>query len=569
MADDHATAGNGNGADDAMTGEQLVNHALHILRQLTGVITSDAIDAVIMTAIEHGASLIDCGLIATQLPPRVITAGINRARFEARWKEVQRQYDAMRRAERAADRAEQGAETDDEPVWRRRTPDEDAVLRAALGPRVAPLLESATLLDDVVKVLHTLGVAGAEKHIKAHYLVYTTRLAQRPVSVNSYGAPAGGKSFIADRVLFDLFPAEAYHVMKAGSTKAAVYWPATFLVHRIVYLGEATALLAGAEKSEAHRFLSDFIRQMQSDGRFFYDYAEPPAADDPDRRSRTKSIVIDGPVCIVSTSTRFLQDENDTRTLTLRADESQAHTDAILGALGDAGFLERVEAVETPDLTVWRDLQVYLAACQLRAVIPYVHSLRALTDKTHLRIRRDFSALLTLIEAHTVLNQRNRERTPRGRVVATLDDYGAVHAIFADDFDRSLELRPDEALLDLCRLIERLATEQHAKDAKLSRAKPKDADSLSVAISTRGIATALGVSHGTARRRTRQAIEDGLLEDLRSNQRPGSTEIHRLRLRKGALAETKGHNRKSSIPTPDGLAEQWEKDQHPMQTARG
>jgi hypothetical protein len=562
------TAINGDGREPG-PGEQLVAAAVTAIQALGAELTSDALAEIIKDATVNGGDAIERDLIWRAVGKQLRAAGITLDAFHKVWSYATREFDRDQRAERR--KAEQderrarqqsdSAQDQDQLAWHLRTAEENAALAEQLRPRVAPLLESKTLLDDVVAVLHQLGVAGAEKHIKAHYLIYTTRIAQRPVSVNSYGAPAGGKSFIADRVLFDLFPEEAYHVMKAGSTKAAVYWPANFLVHRIVYLGEATALLAGAEKSEAHRFLSDFIRQMQSDGRFFYDYAEPPAADDPDRRSRTKSIVIDGPVCIVSTSTRFLQDENDTRTLTLRADESRAHTDAIMGAIGDAGFLEHAEAAATPDLTVWHNLQVYLAACQLRAVIPYVHTLRALTDKTHLRIRRDFSALLTLIEAHAVLNHPHRERTSRGRVVATLADYAAVHAVFADDFDRSLELRPDEALLDLCRLIERLATEQRAKDPKLSRAKPKDADSLSVAISTRGIATALGVSHGTARRRTRQAIEDGLLEDLRSYQRPGSTEIHRLRLRKGTLAETKDHNQKSSIPTPEDLAERWQQDQ--------
>jgi hypothetical protein len=59
----------------------------------------------------------------------------------------------------------------------------------------------------------------------------------------------------------------------------------------------------------------------------------------------------------------------------------------------------------------------------------------------------------------------------------------------------------------------------------------------------------------------KQAIEDGLLKDLRANQRPGSTETYKLRLRKGCLPEAEDHRRRSALPTPAVFARRWRRDQ--------
>ena len=104
MSDHEAQPGAGNGAD-IMSGEQIVGHALDALRSLHGNVTSDQIDTIIIAAIQCGASIIDCGIVATKLPKPVIAAGINRNRFEARWREVQRQYDQTRRAEKREKRS--------------------------------------------------------------------------------------------------------------------------------------------------------------------------------------------------------------------------------------------------------------------------------------------------------------------------------------------------------------------------------------------------------------------------------------------------------------------------------
>ena len=45
------------------------------------------------------------------------------------------------------------------------------------------------------------------------------------------------------------------------------------------------------------------------------------------------------------------------------------------------------------------------------------------------RLRRDFSVVLSLIKAHAILHQATRERDGDGRIVATLADYSRVRGL--------------------------------------------------------------------------------------------------------------------------------------------
>jgi hypothetical protein len=47
-------------------------------------------------------------------------------------------------------------------------------------------------------------------------------------------------------------------------------------------------------------------------------------------------------------------------------------------------------------------------------------------------MRRDFAALLSLVKAHAILHQMQRGRDAQGRIVATIEDYRAVHDLVAD-----------------------------------------------------------------------------------------------------------------------------------------
>ncbi len=67
-----------------------------------------------------------------------------------------------------------------------------------------------------------------------------------------------------------------------------------------------------------------------------------------------------------------------------------------------------------------------------KVVIPYAAWLAEAIPPVAVRLRRDFRALLRLIETHAILHQLNRATDECGRIVATEADYLAVRALVAD-----------------------------------------------------------------------------------------------------------------------------------------
>ena len=71
--------------------------------------------------------------------------------------------------------------------------------------------------------------------------------------------------------------------------------------------------------------------------------------------------------------------------------------------------------------------------------IPYAIELAKLIPPVAVRLRRDFSALLNLIRAHTLLHQATRDRDDQGRIVATIADYAVVRVLIVDLLSEGVE----------------------------------------------------------------------------------------------------------------------------------
>jgi hypothetical protein len=84
------------------------------------------------------------------------------------------------------------------------------------------LLREPNVLTRFVIELKRAGLLGEDRNAKILYLVITTRLFDRPVSVAVKGPSSGGKSYTAQIVL-KFFPATAYWERTAMSDRALVY----------------------------------------------------------------------------------------------------------------------------------------------------------------------------------------------------------------------------------------------------------------------------------------------------------------------------------------------------------
>ena len=263
------------------------------------------------------------------------------------------------------------------------------------------------------------GFTGEHRNAKLTYLAITSRVLDDPVSIAVKGLSSSGKSYTVGTVL-KFFPDEAVVTMTAMSERALIYMEDDFS-HRTLVLFEAVALREEREKTESN-LTAYIVRSLLSEGEIRYPYATRGA----DGKTVTRWIVKNGPTnFIVTTTAASLHGENETRMLSLPTDDSAAQTSAIMAAIAKGQHTGG-------DFSGWHAYARWIAAGNHEVTIPYAEWLASQIPPVAVRLRRDFRALLRLIQAHAILHQLNRATDEQGRIVATEADYLAVRALVAD-----------------------------------------------------------------------------------------------------------------------------------------
>ncbi|MSX12601.1 MAG: hypothetical protein F2811_08730, partial [Actinobacteria bacterium] len=298
------------------------------------------------------------------------------------------------------------------------TPEERSAERDRLWPLVKELAEASDLMARVIAQVHSLGVVGETHLVKLVFIAGVSRLLDAPINPLVKGASSGGKSFVSQQTL-RLFPPESMLMLTTSSPLSLVY-DSTPLAHKIICVYEATQLQAD-ETSVAAMLL----RCLISEGKIIHQTTVE--APDAEYGRRTVTIVREGPISLLITTTGELHAENETRMLSIRVSETRSQTTGVLNRLGDraAGNLEPM-----PDLSVFHDLQRWLALGPTDVVVPFAPQLVSQVPPHLVRFRRDIQQLLTFIKASALLHQAQRKLDPDGRVVATLDDYRLAYEVF-------------------------------------------------------------------------------------------------------------------------------------------
>src|SRR5262249_47062236 len=144
----------------------------------------------------------------------------------------------------------------------------------------------------------------------------------------------------------------------------------------------------------------------------------------------TKAIRKAGPTVLLTTATRRLGDQLDTRLFSLEVPEDIRK---IRAALKTQARLSNAPVPE-PDPA----LVAFQAFLQLGAPwdvsVPYLDQLAEHIghSASASRVLRDFARLVSFIKAVALLRHTMRDRDATGRIVATLDDYDTVRALVGD-----------------------------------------------------------------------------------------------------------------------------------------
>jgi hypothetical protein len=346
--------------------------------------------------------------------------------------------------------------------------------REALS-QASALLRDPELLDKVSEAIRGLGYAGDVTPPMLAYLALTSRLLRRPMNLAFVGPSGAGKNRAIDAAL-ELMPSSAYFVEKAGSARALVYGDESY-EHRIVVVSEADSIPEDGPAASA-------IRALAADNEMTYDTVE---------KSRSGGFVVrritkPGPTGLITTSTRPLPHQFDTRTLTVTVADTPGQTRDVMRAHAASvnGVVARRDVSEFTALQRWLELEG-----RREVFIPYADALAELVPADHVRMRRDFRQLLTTIEAVALLHQQQREVDADGRIVATLDDYGHARRLLREVFQGASSAGLTAQVRETVAAVQRIYEGQP--------------------LTKQAIADELGVSKDTAWYRIKRAIQLGYL----------------------------------------------------------
>jgi len=280
------------------------------------------------------------------------------------------------------------------------------------------LISCPNILNRFGEAVESIGLVGETKNAKILFLSLTTRTFERPVSVAIKGASSVGKSHTIECVLKH-FPPEAYFERTGLSEKALAYSEEDFR-HRHIVIYEAAGMNSD--------FGSYLIRSLLSEGRLIYEFVEKTKFG-----MRPRLIEKPGPTGLITTTTSArLHPENETRLLSLASKDDKNQTEAVIRALAEDASGEGKD--KPTNFTKWHALQRWILAGECRVVVPFAVELGQLIPPIAVRLRRDFTLLLSLIKAYALLHRKTRLADERGRVLATLEVYTVVRGLIADLF---------------------------------------------------------------------------------------------------------------------------------------
>lgn len=377
---------------------------------------------------------------------------------------------------------------------------EKAALRDDLWPTVCELALAPDLMNRVVKQVQSMGVVNEVELITLVYISATSRVLKQPINPLVKGSTSGGKSFTTTKAL-DLIAPEFVNYLTTSSALSLVYDERP-LSHTVLVVFEANQLQADENSG-----FSMLLRTLISEGKIIHQTTVEDPASQTGRR--VERIVRDGPISLMITTTGELHAENETRMLSFNVTESQAQTRGVMDSIAAraAGIL-----AEPPDLTVFHNLQRWIAIGPNDAVIPFAPQIAAKIPPAMVRFRRDFGALIGCIKATAILHQAQRESDPQGRVIDKVEDYALAYPIFSKIMAQS----SGQAVTENVRaVVDLIAARVNAPTAKPNAGKftrPVGSGAAEeIEISSEQVGTQIGIGKTAAYRAIRAAIDLGFL----------------------------------------------------------
>ena len=390
-----------------------------------------------------------------------------------------------------------------------------------LREAIRPVLEHRDPLALFAESARAMGYAGDLRPALIAYLAATTRLlsmraGQMPAHTCLVGPSSAGKSFTWNVVRSHL-PDEAVVEIEAGSPRVLIYKQAD-LRHKVTVFAEVDSLPRGEDNPAASA-----VRHLLQEHRLKYEVVERDAETG---EHYVRSVERQGPTLLVTTAVRAPGGQLATRLFLLPVPDDESRLREVLEA---QGRLEE-EGSSHPNQLL-RDYQTYLQKLAPWDVfVPFARPLARLLGRSIVgpRVLRDFQRLLALVKATALIRHQHRERDPRGRIVATLEDYATARDLVREMYEVSAT-GASNLVRDVVRAV------QQAKDEGQDR------------VTYGEVARRLGIHREQARRAADVALRNGWL-------------VNRAPDRKGAWAALEPGDPlpdRVGLPTPEEVASEW------------
>jgi hypothetical protein len=346
------------------------------------------------------------------------------------------------------------------------------------------LLQSPDFFSKLLKALSREGLVGEEGNALVVFIVCVSRLLSKPLNLFVKGHSSSGKNHTVKKVLRLIPPKYIYEI--SNSSERAWNYMGEQLKHKIVFFQEESVAFGGKQHPArlliSENRLERTITVRKKGGGF-----------------ETKKQITEGPVACISTTTKDqLQVDDETRHLSVWADESPAQTARIVRAqLLDARQLSDEE------IRVWHEVQEILEERSRVAILlpPWFGLIADKVWTGDVRIRRYFPAFIEACRTICLIRSFLKEEKSPDSLRIGFKDYAIATLIVQDAFSKSLNAA-DEENLQVRECITRLSSQKNRG-----------------AVSASDLARDLGIPLHEGYKRIREAVKHKLVRRVNFPQR--------------------------------------------------
>lgn len=309
------------------------------------------------------------------------------------------------------------------------------------------VLKNPNLMECILEDLENIGCTGEVLNKKLLILTYCSCKISRPLGLLAKGESSSGKSFLIGKI-GEIFPIEWIVSRTRLTSQALFYLGKDFLKNKVLIIAERDGVEGTADYS---------IRCLQSENQLSISV---PNFDKESGRINSDTHIVNGPIAYIESTTQSnIYVDNENRSLSIFLDTSEEHTLEIYKKLCQP-YLIGSEAKVNKENICKKYQNAFRTLKSINIKIPYINLIKFPTKP--IRVRRDFSKFISLIETSAYLYQYQREKVVVDGIeyiIANLDDYRLAYDIASVILARTikeLSIRAEE----LVRAFEKILSER-------------------------------------------------------------------------------------------------------------